>query len=526
MTTAKWKWKWSLSNAEWAVLGISTAVKILLFPAYKSTDFEVHRNWLAITASLPLKQWYYEDRSEWTLDYPPFFAWFEFILSRFAQFVDPKMLELDNLGYDSTATVYFQRSTVIVSELVLFFGIRRLLRVLPSTTRPEIRLAIMFLSPCLLFVDHIHFQYNGFMYGILIYSVSAMFEGDELLGGILFAVLLNLKHIYLYQAPAYFVYILKKYCFTTTTSAASTVETKDGQSSNIATKSSFSFVNFVKIGASVATVFAVSFLPFGPSNIPQILKRLFPFKRGLCHAYWAPNFWALYSFADRALLQVSKKTSYPVNTNTASLTRGLVGDSSYAVLPNITPPHTMLLTILFILPVVVKLWTRPTPTKFLDALTLCGFTSFIFGWHVHEKAILLILIPLSIDPDRSEFRARMFYLLSCVGCVSLFPLIFEAAELPIKFAVTALFAILGRYYLSLQLRSNPKIGQPLRLPAYESLYLGALYFVAVATEIALPIAFPVLVQRLEFLPIMMVSVTTAVGVLYVWGRLMVDMVVS
>lgn len=121
-------------------------------------------------------------------------------------------------------------------------------------------IALSFWNPGLLLVDHIHFQYNGFLFGILIYSLAAinevcyfiyrrnynifsffvlnnrylkksnsliylficvstssfspsLLQGRDLLGGLLFAILLHFKHIYLYLAPAYFIYLLRHYCF-------------------------------------------------------------------------------------------------------------------------------------------------------------------------------------------------------------------------------------------------------------------------------------------------------------------------
>ena len=54
-------------------------------------------------------------------------------------------------------------------------------------------------NPGILFVDHIHFQYNSIMYGIQLLSIAAFFEGSYILGGLWFAIVLNFKHIYLYQ---------------------------------------------------------------------------------------------------------------------------------------------------------------------------------------------------------------------------------------------------------------------------------------------------------------------------------------
>lgn len=142
----------------------------------------------------------------------------------------------------------------------------------------------IFLSPGLFIIDHIHFQYNGFLYGILILSiVLARKQSTLLMSGILFAALLCFKHIYLYLSLAYFVYLLRVYC--------------------LDPKFRPRIWNTIKLGVCVVGIFAIAFGPFVQwGQIFQLKDRLFPFSRGLCHAYWAPNVWAIYSFADRALI--------------------------------------------------------------------------------------------------------------------------------------------------------------------------------------------------------------------------------
>lgn len=252
------------------------------------------------------------------------------------------------------------------------------------------------MSGGLLVVDNIHFQYNAFLYGILILSISFLIKQSYIKSAICFSVLLNFKHIFLYFAPAFFVFILKYFVFS-----------DDAKNNSTIFKLLKSIGKFILTGISVIIVFGLSFCPFlmysvenkTTSNLIQIGKRLFPVSRGLMHSYWAPNFYSIYSFLDKAvytgLKYFGKISSDITNLNKSSL--GVVQISEFNVLPNITAFESNILVISLSLILITYYLYSPQKkshkekiASLFKLLLLSVSIFFNFGYHVHEKAILNI----------------------------------------------------------------------------------------------------------------------------------------
>lgn len=543
----------------------SVALKLLLVPSYTSTDFEVHRNWLSITHSLPRQTWYHEHTSEWTLDYPPFFAYFEYLLSLFAARIDPDLVRISATPIFTSSIVSFQRASVIVSDVVLFYAIYAYCTSWPSVTTTELvfsrykRFVVMLLTVFdagLLYVDHIHFQYNGMLLGVLILSATKFRQKKDLQGALLYAVLLMLKHIYLYVAPLYFVYLLGHHCYVTTPlsslspssssslSASSTSgapaqnelaqEEESRRKRSISNtdmhetiqnfhdgKSTFSLFNFLRLGVLVVAVFGVAFGSIlvdheDPiAGLKQIFSRLFPVQRGLCHAYWAPNVWALYAFLDKLLVAVG----FPGAPGVALMSGGLVQEASFAILPSIPPAICVALTFATMLPVLYSVWKYPDSSLFMSALVYCMMCSFLFGYHVHEKAILQVILPLGLMAAESVNDMRLYRFASIVSTISLFPLLFTPAEQGTKVLLAGIHAVLAYVALDPFIKHSLK-ARHIKAHAVSMSGFEKLYLVALVGTTCVAMLFPLLPRfgtKYPFVPLILFSVSCAVGNLYVWG---------
>ena len=314
----------------WRIWLSAACLKVLLFPSYYSTDYDVHRTWLAVTYSRDASRWYADQspQNQWTLDYPPLFAMYEAGLARIAAKVDAKIVEEGEQDYASLACIRFQRVTVVLTELASLGTAVR------AATAGDAKSALAFAgSGALLLVDHVHFQYNGLLLGLLVYALFMLRRGDHVRAGALFALLCCAKHLFLTLAPVLAAVFV---------------------AAHVRPRNDWLKAFLELAGASIAALA----LGLAPLSVPawragrlgnamaELAGRLFPFDaRGLVHSYWAPNVWALYVFADRVLLKVLRRSAG------AGATRGLV-ETAVEVLPAPGPKACALLTVLAGLPAV------------------------------------------------------------------------------------------------------------------------------------------------------------------------------
>lgn len=409
------------------LLLLSLSLKLLLFPTRASTDMEVHRHWKALVHSTPPSMWYRDETSIWTLDYPPLFAYFEYFLSHLARIFTPQMLTLRADTYHPTQSDHnFLRATVLLSEPLLLYATFRLATTLLNFTSPpktptlkrSIAIALVLLSPGLTLIDNIHFQYNALPLSFFLLTLSHIHPShpSPQIPTFLFVLTLHLKQTLLPLTPPIALHLL-----------STTLKSSPSLKHLLATLTALILTSLLTLTLLWAPFYTTPPL----QTLKHILNRLFPFSRGLLHAYWPPNLWALYASLDKLLTFLNFPTR-PVDIDPAS---GHIGARNpFAVLPNPIPATCTAILLALLIPVLIVLVKRPT--KFLPAIVYTALASFLVGWHVHEKAILIPLLPLAVFAAVSDDPrvVHAFLWLSLAGQFALFPLLQGGQESVFKVA--------------------------------------------------------------------------------------------
>jgi alpha-1,3-glucosyltransferase len=365
----------------------------------KFGDYEAQRHWMEITYNLPSSKWYTNstanDLGYWGIDYPPLTAWHSYILGWSSALLEPSSMTLyESRGYETTTHKVFMRMSVIISELITFIpAVICFVNIYYKHLRVEYRYATALLlinNPCFLIIDHGHFQYNNVMLGLVVWSIVFLLKNQLIFSAVLFTLALNFKQMSLYYALPMGVVLLKKsYDLSLKNSRFLPSDKK-----TLVFISEFVFTIVNIFGACVLTTLAI-WSPYigSTSEMLQVLKRIFPFQRGLFEDKVA-TFWCT------ASIFIKFREIFSVSA--MGLICGIV-------------------TLSVCLPSLYYLLKSPSPFRqFLYSLNI-SMAFFLFSFHVHEKTILLPLLGISlymILEDPSKYR-----LLTTVSMFSMYPLL-------------------------------------------------------------------------------------------------------
>lgn len=229
-----------------------------------------------------------------------------------------------------------------------------------NLTIQAVALAAILMQPSNIIIDYGHFQYNNVMLGLTLLAIANLFANRLLWGSLLFVMALNFKQMALYYAPGIFAYLLGL-CIQINSVTSITID----------------FFTLILLGVTVVASFLIMVLPFtifhGPQHtaleqLGQVVHRVFPFARGLWEDKVA-NFWCATN------IFIKYREHFP--TSTLQLL-------------------SLVLTLASILPFCVILFWKPSKTLLPWGLAGCSWGFFLFSFQVHEKSVLIPLMPTTI----------------------------------------------------------------------------------------------------------------------------------
>ena len=176
----------------------------------------------------------------------------------------------------------------------------------------------------------------------------------------------------------------------------------------------------------------------------------------------------------------------------------------------------MTLMMVSITPMLWKVWNNPKNNEIIGYV-ICALASFLFGYHVHEKAILLALVPFIALGTHQKLRfffyknfsavknprkyGTILLVLSSAGYSGLMPLIFTNFEQPL---IIALF-LASQFFLFLTFLDQFRAASLIE-KAYIISSLPIVCYVQQWSKIVHP--------QLPFLSLLVQSCYSACGIIY------------
>ena len=402
----------------------------------------------------------------------------EYILGSISKLIDPAITNIKNHDYAAWSCVAYQRATVLIGDFLLFFALSKLCRALSLSKKTfTLLLASIQAFTGLVLVDNMHFQYNTILFSVFFLSIAYIANEQFIIGALFYTVALCMKHIFVYTAPGFLAFYLKYYIL---------------QNKKL---SLTSISNLIKVGSCIVFTIFISFSPFimialrekGLEPIIQIFRRLFQFKRGLLHSYWAANAWAIYSFTDKVMLLL-KGNSIGSKKNTSA--GGVTKETGFDVLPDITPMISNGIvigcTLIFILKCLIfdkrvdskygdteKVFVRKQKAKSLIRYCIVANLIFYnFGWQVHEKAFIIVslltIMYYVINQSQEEYNEKgtgrsdipndilitLSSLIVTVGSLTQMPLIHDYRDYLPKIMLFITYTLFVTFFLFNKKRPN------------------------------------------------------------------------